>query len=217
MLDPKCKSMRLMITYLGREAVATLVADYDEQLLLLLLEVYKGLLPNRRDYLDEFASFVDSHDLFVETNKTINTYKDIVCYKLSSFHQYFVDAKTFSCALTWWWMEKQKFPIVLAVARLIFGIPASQVEIERIVSIFGILTTLKRCRLQINNMDKLIFVNKNQSFDLHVGCLKLFDLATICEAESNLTNELDVEFMDEVKHEEYVDGDLQLLEVFPYM
>lgn len=95
MLDPKCKSMRLMITYLGREAVATLVADYDKQLLLLLLEVYKGLLPNRRDYLDEFASFVDSHDLFVETNKTINTYKDIVCYKLSSFHYYFVDAKTF--------------------------------------------------------------------------------------------------------------------------
>ncbi len=139
MLDPKCKSMRLMITYLGCEVVATLVADYDEQLLLLLLvadydeqlllllllEAYKGLLPNRRDYLDEFASFVDSHDLFLETNKTIDTYKDIVCYELSSFHQYLVDAKTFSCALTWWRIEKQKFPIVAVVARQIFGILAS--------------------------------------------------------------------------------------------
>jgi hypothetical protein len=126
MLDPKCKSMRLMITYLGREAVAILVANYDKQLLLLLLlEAYKGLLPNRRDYLDEFASFVDSHDLFLETNKTIDTYKDIVCYELSSFHQYLVDAKTFSCALTWWRIEKQKFPIVAAVARQIFGILAS--------------------------------------------------------------------------------------------
>ncbi len=126
MLDPKCKSMRLMITYLGCEVVATLVADYDEQLLLLLLlEAYKGLLPNRRDYLDEFASFVDSHDLFLETNKTIDTYKDIVCYELSSFHQYLVDAKKISCALTWWRIEKQKFPIVVAVARQIFGIPFS--------------------------------------------------------------------------------------------
>jgi hypothetical protein len=89
-----------------------------------------------------------------------------------------------------------------------FGIPASQVETEKIVSIFGILTTLRRCRLQIDNLDKLIFVNKNWSSDLHVGCLKLFDLATICEVKSDLTNKLDVEFVDEMEHEKYADGDL---------
>ncbi len=84
----------------------------------------------------------------------------------------------------------------------------ARLRLKELFSIFGILTTLKRCRFQIDNLDKLIFVNKNWSFDLHVGCLKLFDLATICEAKSNLTNELDVEFVDEVEHEEYVDGDL---------
>jgi hypothetical protein len=57
--------MCLVIIYLGREVVVTLVADYDEQLLLpLLLEAYKGLLPNRGDCLDEFVSLVDSQDLF---------------------------------------------------------------------------------------------------------------------------------------------------------
>jgi hypothetical protein len=30
MLDPKCKKLRLMVSYLGCEAVATLVVDYDE-------------------------------------------------------------------------------------------------------------------------------------------------------------------------------------------
>ncbi len=30
MLDPRYKSMRLVITYLGREVVVILVADYDE-------------------------------------------------------------------------------------------------------------------------------------------------------------------------------------------
>jgi hypothetical protein len=30
MLEPKCKKIRFMITYLGGEVVAILVADYDE-------------------------------------------------------------------------------------------------------------------------------------------------------------------------------------------
>ncbi len=30
MLDPRYKSMRLVITYLGREVVVYLVVDYDE-------------------------------------------------------------------------------------------------------------------------------------------------------------------------------------------
>ncbi len=61
MLDPRYKSMHLVITYSGHDVATTLVANYDEQLLLpLLLEAYKGLLPNRGDCLDEFASLVDS-------------------------------------------------------------------------------------------------------------------------------------------------------------
>jgi hypothetical protein len=72
--------MHLVISYLGYEAITTFVADYDEQLLLLLLlEAYKSLLPNRMDCLDEYASLVDSHDLFEHTNAIVDTYKDIVC------------------------------------------------------------------------------------------------------------------------------------------
>jgi len=64
-LEPMHNNMRLVITYLGHEALTILMANYDELLLLpLLLEAYKGLLPNKGDYLDEFASFVDSQDLF---------------------------------------------------------------------------------------------------------------------------------------------------------
>ncbi len=80
MLNPKYKSMCLVITYLGHEATTTLVVDYDKQLLLLLLlEVYKGLLPNGGDCLEESTSLVDSRDLFQQTNTITNTYKDIIC------------------------------------------------------------------------------------------------------------------------------------------
>ncbi len=93
MLDPRYKSMHLLIIYLGHEVATILVANYDEQILLpLLLEAYKGLLPNRGDCLDEFASLVDSYDLFQHINIIVDTYKDIVCRELGSFRWYPIDA-----------------------------------------------------------------------------------------------------------------------------
>ncbi len=63
MLDPKYKNTHLVIIYLVMKTTPTLVVVYDEQLfLLLLLEVYKGLMPNMDDCPND--SFVDSQDLF---------------------------------------------------------------------------------------------------------------------------------------------------------
>jgi len=121
---------------------------------------------------------------------------------------YFVDAKTCSCALTWLWIEKQKFPIMFTLARQIFGISASQIETKRISPIVGVLTTLKRCWFQIDNLEKLIFVHKNWPSNPHVGCLKPYNLVVVCEAKSDLINKLDAEFMNEVECEEYAVGDL---------
>ncbi len=95
-----------------------------------------------------------------------------------------------------------------ALAKQILGILASQIETKIIFSIVGVLTTLKRCRLQTNNLDKLIFVHKNWPFDLRVGCLKSFDLTIVCEAKFDFTKKLDAEFVDEVECEEYANGDL---------
>ncbi len=57
-------------------------------------------------------------------------------------------------------------------------------------------------------MDKVIFVHKNWPFDPCVDCLKPFDLVVIYETKSNLTNELDAKFVDEMECEEYAKGDL---------
>jgi hypothetical protein len=67
--------MCLVTTYLGHEVATTLMADYDEQLLLpLLFEAYKGLLPNRGHYLDESTLLVDFQDLFQQrVTKPIRT------------------------------------------------------------------------------------------------------------------------------------------------
>ncbi len=62
MLDPKYKNMDLVIIYLVMKTTAILVVVYAEQLiLLLLLEVYKGLMPNMDDC--PIDSFMDSQYL----------------------------------------------------------------------------------------------------------------------------------------------------------
>lgn len=63
MLDPKYKNMHLVIIYLVMKTTPTLVVVYDEQLfLLILLQVYKGLMANMDDCPND--SYVDFQDLF---------------------------------------------------------------------------------------------------------------------------------------------------------
>jgi hypothetical protein len=52
------------------------------------------------------------------------------------------------------------FPTIGFLAHQILSIEGSQIEIERIFSLVGILTNLKRCHLQLENLEKNIFLNK---------------------------------------------------------
>ncbi len=54
-----------------------------------------------------------------------------------------------------------------------------------------ILTNLKRCHLQSNNLDKIIFVNKNLPNDPRVGCSSPFGLIELIEANLALEEELE--------------------------
>jgi hypothetical protein len=58
------------------------------------------------------------------------------------------------------------FSIVGFLAYQILGIIRSQIEIERNFSSPSRLPNLRRCHLQLNNLERLIFVNKNWPNDL---------------------------------------------------
>jgi hypothetical protein len=47
-------------------------------------------------------------------------------------------------------------------------------------------------------------MNKNWLVDLNIGCLKLANITFICEIKYNLIEELYVEFVNEVEHEEFL-------------
>jgi hypothetical protein len=63
----------------------------------------------------------------------------------------------------------------------ILGIVGSQIEIKNIFSLTEILTNLKRCHLQLDNLEKWIFMNKNWLNDARMGCKALNNLVMLID------------------------------------
>ncbi len=59
-------------------------------------------------------------------------------------------------------------------------------KLRTFFSVVGILTNLRRCRIQLDNFLKLIFVNKNWSNDAKVNCKAPSNLVDLINPEINL-------------------------------
>jgi hypothetical protein len=78
------------------------------------------------------------------------------------------------------------------------------IEIERIFSLASILTNLKRCHLQLENLKILIFVNKNWLSDLKDGCKLPSYLIELIETNLGFEEELE-EFEGSFEQDEIMD------------
>ncbi len=83
------------------------------------------------------------------------------------------------------------FLIVGLLAQQFLGVAKFQIETKRIFSLVGILTNLRRCHLQIENLKKLIFVNKNWPNDPRIGCKSPSNLVEFLEKDVDLKKELE--------------------------
>ncbi len=50
-----------------------------------------------------------------------------------------------------------------------------------------------KCQLQIDHLEKMIFVNKNWPHDPCIGCSKLSNFTSACEAKFDLLEEFDID------------------------
>ncbi len=94
----------------------------------------------------------------------------LVNKELLIFRHYQVDVKNIKYPLQWCEKHESMFPIVGFCVNRIIGIVGSQIEIERIFSLAGIFTSLRRCHLQLEILNKLIFESKNWPNDSRIGC-----------------------------------------------
>ena len=66
-----------------------------------------------------------------------------------------------SCPLDWWRRNDSRFPIVAQLAKRYLCVPATSVPSESVFSIPGMVVSQKRSYLKPENVDMLIFLNKN--------------------------------------------------------
>jgi hypothetical protein len=88
--------------------------------------------------------------------------------------------------------------------RQILRIVEFQIEIERIFSLIGILTSFRKCCLQLKNLDNLIFVSKNWPNDPRIGCKSPFNLIDFIESDINLEEKFE-KFEEDFERDEVVE------------
>jgi len=97
--------------------------------------------------------------------------------------------KIVKCPLEWWRKYKFMFPIVVFFIWQILKIIGLQIEIEKIFSPISIQINLRKCWLQANNFQKLVFVNGNWPNDMTSSCKVLSTLVGLLKSDLELQNE----------------------------
>ena len=63
--------------------------------------------------------------------------------------------------LAWWKGNKSRFPTLARITREYLAIPAMSTPSERLFSAAGYISSQKRSRLSGENLNQLVFLNKN--------------------------------------------------------
>ncbi len=90
--------------------------------------------------------------------------------------------------LAWWHIHESHFLNMGFLVKQILGIMGSQIETKCVFSLANVLTTLKHCHLQVENMDQIIIVVKNWPSGPCHNCKPNVDLKEYCKEETSLNN-----------------------------
>ena len=63
--------------------------------------------------------------------------------------------------ITWWKANQERYPLLAKLAKQLLCVPATSVPSERVFSMSGTITNAKRNSLKPENLDTLVFLNKN--------------------------------------------------------
>lgn len=101
--------------------------------------------------------------------------------------------------LKWWSENELSLPLLSKLAKHIFGIPATEIGCERMFSVSGLLTALRRNRLGTKTLNTIACLNYNYAKDpLHViqKDTQPNEEYSDSELEDNADDELDVSLLD---------------------
>jgi hypothetical protein len=105
------------------------------------------------------------------------------------FKRLYITLVTCVDPLIWWQIYETQFPNVSFLAKQILGILGSQIKIEHVFSLVDVLTTLRHCKLHVDNLDSIIIVVKNWLDNPHLNCSRHKDLKDFLKVESSLAKD----------------------------
>jgi hypothetical protein len=209
MLNPRLKSLHIISSFVGREQGVALVEEYDRKSLYpMLVKCHEHLHPLVRldtNYVNQDIFEQDCNlNIFEQTTNTSEPVEELVKMELLVFRKYQLDVKDIKCPRQWRQKHEAMFPTIRFLTQIFLGVVGSQIEVERIFSLIGIFIDLRRCHLQTENLEKLIFVNKNWSNEPRIGCKSPSNLVEFLEKDVVLKEELK-EFEAEFERDEVVE------------
>jgi hypothetical protein len=174
MLDPRYKGLSLVKDYVGRERALQVVAETDANALLpCLVTVFKQLNPSSVENAPALSptskDSVDENSLFGSTASNDEAIVGHLKAELSLFRRLHIDPKECENPLAWWKDREVQFPNVGFLARQILGIVGTQVETERIFSVAGLITAVRRRHIGPDNLNKLVLIRENWPEDPRAG------------------------------------------------
>jgi hypothetical protein len=206
MLDLRFKNLCLVSSYVGKKQGVSIVEEYDRKALYPMVKSYNHL----HLIADVVSSFtkqdVDKDcglNIFQMTNNNAENAKEIVTRELLDFRRFHVNVKDIKNLLQWWEKHEFRLHAIGFLTKQILRIVSSQIETEYIFSLAEILTSLKRCWLQSEILDKLFSVSQNWPNDPRVGSNMPSTLVEFIEKDEIVEESKELE--GEFEREEIVD------------
>jgi hypothetical protein len=104
----------------------------------------------------------DWFDDVVCTGETKANVCNAIQTEIERYQNYVIsEAEQNMTVLEWWKLNEAFFPRIARIAKKLLAVPASSVPSERVFSLAGALVSKKRARMSDDNVDLLIFLNKN--------------------------------------------------------
>jgi hypothetical protein len=147
------KFLCIVENLLGRGNAIQLATEYDAKIVIIFLMVcfeWLNLIAVNASIVAVIINVVGEEfeeNMFDVGASIEESSRALVTIKLSLFKRLFVLPFIYGDPLAWWCIHEGQFPNMGFLAKQILGIPSSQVEIERVFNLVGVLTTLRCCHL----------------------------------------------------------------------
>eukprot|EP00854_Cymbomonas_tetramitiformis_P006881 gene6881-8215_t len=173
-IHPQYKGLSDIVGLLKRDttAVKSLREQYDREVLIPMCIAYKawiagpqGEAPPARSDAPEATETTPEPRKYADLDEDVVTHEatdptaESVKAELLRFRQHKVEPD--ACFAPWWEKNEHMYTWLAPVARVLGGIPGSQIENERIFSIAGFVVGLRRTRLSAESLDLIVHIFKN--------------------------------------------------------